>query len=115
MANLLENYPNIASAITTYKHDAFVNSKVAGKIDGQTDEIDRLIKELKLNKATTEHVKYTELQQLIPDTWAFPQGDQILVYVTDGYGEKHQEGTHLLLLVRDPSTNQTLVLYEWIF
>ncbi len=115
MADLLAKYPKIANAITTYKHDAFIDSKFAWKIVGQADEIDRLIEELKLKEATTEHVKYKELQQSIPEAWALPNIKEAIVYVSDGYGETHQEGTDLLLLVRDPVMNETFVLYEWIF
>ena len=115
MAELLSKYPKIVSAISTYKHDAFVDTKFAWKIVGQADEISRLIAESKLKQTTTAHVKFEELQQSIPDEWSLPNTKETTVYASDGYGDKHQEGTDLLLLVRDPSINETYVLYQWIF
>ena len=115
MADLLEKHPQIANAITTYKHEASIDSKVTWKIVGQTDEISRLIEELNLKKTTSDHVKFKELQESIPESWALPNTKETIVYASDGYGEKHQEGVDLLLLVRDPSQNETFVLYEWIF
>jgi len=115
MVDLLEKHPQIANAITTYRHDAFVDSKVAWKIVGQADEIRRLIEELDLNQATFDHPKFKELRESVPESWALPNTKETIVYASDGYGEKHQEGVDLLLLVRDPSQNETFVLYEWIF
>jgi hypothetical protein len=115
MAEQLSKYPKIVSAISTYKHDAFVDTKFVWKIVGQADEISRLIDESKLKQTTTAHVKFKELQQSIPDEWSLPNTKETMVYATDGYGDQHQEGTDLLMVVRDPSVNETYVLYQWIF
>ncbi len=115
MAALLEKHPQIANAITTYKHDAFADSKVAWKIVGQMDEVRRLVEELNLQETTSDHVKFKELQESVPESWALPNTKETIFYASDGYGEEHQEGVDLLLLVLDPSQNETFVLYEWVF
>ncbi len=115
MAELLAKYPMIVSAITTYRHDAFVNAKFAWRIGGQADEIKRLIDESKLKLSTTAHMKFRELQQSIPGGWSLPSTKGTMVYASDGYGDRHQEGTDLLLLVWDPEADEAYVLYEWIF
>jgi len=115
MAELLSRYPKIVSSIATYKHNTFVDTKFAWKIVGQADEISRLIDESKLKQTTTAHVKFKELQQSIPDEWSLPNTKETMVYASDGYGDHRQEGTDLLLLVRDPSIKETYVLYQWNF
>jgi len=60
MADLLAKYPKIRSAIMTYRHDAFVDTKFAWKIVGQADEIRRLIHETELKECTTDHVKFKD-------------------------------------------------------
>ncbi len=37
------------------------------------------------------------------------------MYASDNYGDRHQQGTDLLLLVWDPEADESYVLYEWIF
>ncbi len=115
MAELISKYPTIESAITTIEHDAFVNAKWVWKIHGQENEIKRLIEESELEENTNTHVKFKELQQSIPDEWSLPNTKATTVYVSSNYGIKHQEGVHLLLVVRDPGFDMTYVLYEWIF
>lgn len=115
MADLLAKYSKIRSAIMTYRHDAFVDTKFAWKIVGQADDIRRLIHEAKLKECTTDHVKFKELQQCIPGGWSLPNTKGTMVYASDGYGDRHQEGTDLLLLVWDPEAEEAYVLYEWIF
>ena len=115
MNDLLARYPKIASSIATYKHDVFIDSKFTWKIVGQADEIERLIEDLNLQQTTTDHVKYKDLRRSIPDTWILPNTKGTKIYISEGYGDEHQEGTDLLLLVRDPTVNETIVLYEWIF
>jgi hypothetical protein len=56
-----------------------------------------------------------ELRNSLAPDWTLPEADNISLFATKGYGEEHQEGTDLLLLVRDPVSEQTYVLYEWIF
>ena len=115
MRDLLAHYPEISKSITTYRHDAFIDSKFTWKIVDQVDEVERLIDDLNLQQTTTDHVKFKELERSIPDTWDLPTAAEANVYVSEGYGVEHQEGTDLLLLVQDPNTNETIVLYEWIF
>ncbi|MEM7313540.1 MAG: hypothetical protein AAF497_10355 [Planctomycetota bacterium] len=115
MRDLLEQYPQIANSITTYDHDAFIDSKFTWKISAQADVIERFIDDLNLTQTTTDHVKYKELQRSIPDGWILPSSKQTMVYVSEGYGDEYLEGANLLLLVRDPTAKETVVLYEWIF
>ena len=115
MADLLSNYPEISESTATYQHDAFVDSKYAWKISGQIDEINKLIRDLKLESANTDHIKFKELQRSIPSTWILPESGNRQIFASRGYGTKHQEGVHLLLIVRDTSEHETIVLYEWIF
>jgi len=115
MSDLLARYPGISSSIAIHQHDAFVDSKYAWKINGQSDEIDKLIRDLNLQDATPDHSKFEELKHSIPDTWNLPKVIDSQVYVSEGYGTKHQEGVDLLLLVRDTTQDETIVLYEWIF
>lgn len=115
MADLLAKYPKIRSAIMTYRHDAFVDTKFAWRIVGQADEIKRLIQETELKECTTDHVKFKELQQSIPGGWSLPNTKGTMMYASDGYGDRHQEGTDLLLLVWDPEADESYVLYDWIF
>lgn len=115
MSELLARYPGISGSITTYKHDAFVDSKYAWKIVGQDAEIERLIVELRLQETTIGHARFKELQGSIPEAWDMPDAAGTKVYVSPPYGVDHQDGTDLLLLVRDPQSAETFALYEWIF
>lgn len=115
MRDLFARYTEISKSITTYKHDAFVDTKFTLKIVDQGDEIERLIVDLNLQPTTANHVKFRELELSIPDTWDLPISAEAKVYASEGYGVEHQEGTDLLLLVQNPKTDETIVLYEWIF
>lgn len=115
MRDLLARYPQIANSITTYSHDAFIDSKFTWKISAQADEIDRFIDDLNLQQTTTDHFAYKELQRSLPDGLILPSSKQTRVYASEGYGDEHLEGTNLLLLVRAPTAKETVVLYEWIF
>ena len=115
MEDLLANYPGLSDSIVTYKYDAFIDSKYAWRISGHTDEIDKLISDLNLQPATVAHAKFKELKQSIPSSWKLPKARDAQIYVSEGYGVKHQEGIDLLLLVRDTTGDETTVLYEWIF
>lgn len=115
MAELLAKYPKLRDELTTYRNDAFVNTKFAWKINGQADEIRRLIKDTELRRCTTAHIKFRELQQSIPDGWSLPNTKATMLYASDSYGDLHQEGTDLLMLVWDPDADEAYVLYEWIF
>ncbi|GEM_PF-2488429 len=115
MADLIAKYPNIVRSLTTYRCNDFVDSKFAWRIVGEDDEINRLIADLNLKQSTTAHTKFKELQQSIPKEWEFRESKATTIYVSDGYGDQHQEGTDLLLIARYPEVNETFVLYQWIF
>lgn len=115
MAELLADYPEISGSITTVRHDLFINHKYTWKIIGQKNEIDRLIEDLKLQPTTKAHAKFEELRQSIPGSWELPNSSGAAIYVSEGFGTQHQEGTHLVLLVRNLIEDETIVLYEWIF
>ncbi len=115
MSQLLERYPKICESIETYTHDAFVDDKLAWRIMGQQEDVERLISDLNLQQISIDHPKFKELQCSIPEMWNLPDSAETKVHVTEGYGVEHQEGTDLLLLVHDSQHNVTIVLYEWIF
>lgn len=115
MRDLLTRYPALSDSVVTYSCDSFVDSKYVWKVGAMADQIDDLIVDTKLEPASQDHPKFKELKSLLPVTCTLSGPDDLEIYASPAFGTTHQEGVDLLMLVRGRRSEETIVLYEWVF
>jgi hypothetical protein len=115
LQTLCRSTPALHESTRVFEFDAFVDTKSVWLISGHDEILAKFVADQSLETVTVTHPQYQNLLDFIPDDWPAINLAASKMYATKGYGSEHQEGIDLLFIVRDDSSDTTLVLHEWIF
>ena len=96
----MRRLPDLKSVWLVKNHDAFIDS---------------LIHTNKLAEITFDHPKLSELIESLPPEWEYFDIESSELHATAGFGSIHQEGIDLFVVACNRTSNESVILHEWVF
>ena len=115
LRKIVANNNSLADSVQVYEIYPLPDMKSVWLVKNHDQSIDNLIRNNDLDEIAVNHPKLSELIESLPPECGTLDVESSELHATAGFGSIHQEGVDLFVVVRNRQSNQSVILYEWIF
>ena len=117
LRELVANEPELKSEVTPFSLYHFIDQRSIWLLSSNSKIRKKIELSHTLERSTPNHPRSAELIDSLPDSWHVKKQNlnSWTWYTTPGYGVKHIEGLDLFLIIDNPDSGESIVLYEWIY
>ena len=115
LRQMVANDNSLTDSVQVYEVRPLPDLKSVWLVKNHDGFIDSLIHTNKLAEISFDHPKLSELIESLPPEWANLDIESSELHATAGFGSIHQEGIDLFVVARNRTSNESVILYEWIF